>query len=62
MPKYIITKVERYEIESDHDPRTVLNHFHHFYNNLEEPIPLVMEEDNFEYLDGSDTIEESETE
>lgn len=62
MAKYIITKTERYEVEAD-DPRVALNHFHIFFNNAYlsdfDMEALTIEQDNFWYLDGSDTIEES---
>jgi hypothetical protein len=61
MPKYIITKTESYEVEAD-DPRTAMNHFHIFFDNaylsdfgMET---LTLEQDNFEFLDGMDTIQE----
>jgi hypothetical protein len=61
MAKYIITRTERYEVEAD-DPRTALNHFHIFFDNaylsdfgMET---LTLDQDNFELLDGADTIEE----
>jgi hypothetical protein len=63
MPKYVITRTESYEVEAD-DPRTALNHFHIFFDNAYlsdfNMETLTLEQDNFELLDGTDTIEEKE--
>ena len=63
MATFVITKTERYEVEAD-DPRVALNHFHIFYNNFyafEVGInETTMTQDDFEYLDGTDTIEQKE--
>ncbi len=61
MPKYIIIKTERYEVEAE-NTRTAMNHFHIFFNDaylsdfgMEE---LTIPQDNFDFLDGTYTIEE----
>lgn len=62
MAKYTITKTERYEVEAD-DPRIALNHFHIFFNNAYlsdfNMEALTINQDDFKFLDGSDSIEES---
>ena len=63
MPKkYIITRTERYEVEAE-DSRTALNHFHIFFDNAYlsdfNMETLTLDQDNFELLEGTDTIEES---
>lgn len=61
MARFIVTKVERYEVEAD-DARVALDEFHYFFNGV--PLEdlsiesLTLEQDSFEYLDGTDTIEE----
>lgn len=63
MPKYIITKTERYEVEAS-DPRVALDHFHYWFNNIPfEDLGLTvttLTDTDFEYLDGTDSIEEDE--
>jgi hypothetical protein len=62
MGKYIITKVERYEVEAS-DPTVALNHFHLWHNNIPAEdlglTSIILMEDDFEYLDGTDSVEEA---
>jgi hypothetical protein len=63
MATFVITKTEQYEVEAD-DPRVALNHFHIFFDNAYLSDfgmdTLTLDQDNFEFLGGTETIEQKE--
>ena len=63
MATFVITKTEQYEVEAD-DPRVALNHFHIFFGNADLAdfgiVILKHDQDDFEFLGGTETIEQKE--